>query len=177
MSITVYLHYEPLDSIAPKKTTKIAIPKGWVSTKTVSDVIELFTKSYNTKNPDHIIDKDNVHLETNDNEKIYSNIICGTILGDHNDYFIRSGVYTSIKVNQTNDDKTNKLRCKNYGCQQYYDDDSNIDGVCIHHTGILRIYLTCIHKLLYLYYTYTYISYTRPSCLSRHIKVLVVLLG
>ena len=170
MSITVYLHYEPLDSIAPKKTTKIAIPKGWVSTKTVSDVIELFTKSYNTKNPDHIIDRDNVHLETNDNEKIYSNIICGTILGDHNDYFIRSGVYTSIKVNQTNDDKTNKLRCKNYGCQQYYDDDdSNIDGVCIHHTGKLRIYLTCIHKLLYLYYTYTYMSYTRPSCISRHV--------
>jgi hypothetical protein len=132
MSITVYLHYEVPGK--EEKTTKIVIPKGWTTTKNVSDIIELFAKSYNTKNPDTAIVTSEYHLETNENEKIHSNGICGTILGDHSDYFIRMGVFNkNTTVNKDSNSKA--LRCKNYGCQQFYEEEENGDEVCRHHTG------------------------------------------
>ena len=98
-------------------------------------MIELFAKSYNAKNPDAQIIASNHHLETNENEKIYSNNICGTVLGDHSDYFIRVGPHESVKRQQESDTSDTKLRCKNYGCQRFYSKEENQADSCCHHTG------------------------------------------
>lgn len=62
MSIKVYLHYEPSDG--PEKTSKLTVPKKWVAEKYVVDVLELFTDSYNKANPEHALNKDEIHLVT-----------------------------------------------------------------------------------------------------------------
>ena len=134
-SITVYIHYEPEGR--EEKTSKIVVPAKWTTTKMISDVIELFAKAYNTKNPDNLIVTSQVHLINSEKDKIYSNVICGTMLGDHSDYYIKEGVYErGNKVTSNENDTKNKLRCKNYGCQKYYDDDdTNHNDSCTHHTG------------------------------------------
>lgn len=131
MSIKIYLHYEPLGQ--PDKVSKISVPKSWTTSKTVADVIELFAKGYNTKNPDTAIVTASVHLENSDREKIYSNVICGTVLGDHSDYYIRSGEHVQVRV--VEEVAEGLVRCKNYGCNKYFDPESNAEDACFHHTG------------------------------------------
>ena len=131
-SITVYIHYEPVGR--DEKTSKIVVPAKWTTTKMISDVIELFAKSYNTKNPENPIVTSQVHLINSEKEKIYSNVICGTMLGDHSDYYIKEGVYEKGNKSTNNeDDNKSKLRCKNYGCNKYYNDEENEDDCCVHH--------------------------------------------
>jgi hypothetical protein len=62
MSIKVYIHYEPING--PEKTSKLSVPKKWVTEKVVTDVLELFTDSYNKVNPEHALNKDEIHLIT-----------------------------------------------------------------------------------------------------------------
>ena len=134
MSTTVYLHFQPIGK--EDKKSKIVIPKSWTTTKTVENVIELYAKSFNSKNPDDAITVSNFHLETSENEKIYSNAICGTVLGDHSDYYIRPGAYDSVKKQTSSDGlSANSLRCKNYGCQKYYTEDENSENSCQHHVS------------------------------------------
>eukprot|EP00602_Paraphysomonas_sp_CaronLab_P000168 CAMPEP_0185029056 /NCGR_PEP_ID=MMETSP1103-20130426/15137_1 /TAXON_ID=36769 /ORGANISM="Paraphysomonas bandaiensis, Strain Caron Lab Isolate" /LENGTH=312 /DNA_ID=CAMNT_0027563669 /DNA_START=5 /DNA_END=943 /DNA_ORIENTATION=+ len=135
MSIKVYLHYETDGS--PEKTSKLTIPKKWVTEKYVSDVIELFTDSYNKSNPDHIILKDEVHLTNNSNEKIYSNAIVGEVLQDRYDYFIKPGRYIKdvCVVESESVPSTHQLRCRNYGCNQYYTEEENTATSCKHHVA------------------------------------------
>jgi hypothetical protein len=133
MSITVYIHYEPEGK--EEKTSKIVIPQKWTTTKLVSDVIELFAKSYNSKNADSPIITDEVHFESNTNEKIFSNILCGTVLGDHCDYFIKPGSYVSVNKKTRDEADAGKVRCRNYGCNQYYSPDENDVTSCNHHSG------------------------------------------
>ena len=70
MSIKIYIHLK--EAGFPEKTTKIQVPGKWVTTKVVKDVIGLFSKAYNDKNPDTQLDLDNIHFETDDGRKIYS---------------------------------------------------------------------------------------------------------
>ncbi len=60
----VYIHYEP--SGGPEKTSKLSIPKKWLTDKTVADVISLFAESYNATNPGFAIDVAGSHLQTNE---------------------------------------------------------------------------------------------------------------
>ena len=80
MTIKVYIHFE--EAGKPEKTTKISVPQSWSTGKNVSDVIALFAKSYNSQNPEHEITVENVHLANGDGQKIFSNVICGTVLED-----------------------------------------------------------------------------------------------
>lgn len=57
----VYIHFE--EAGAPHKTSKLSLPKKWMTEKQVSSVIELFVDSYNKENPDNAIEKEFVHLE------------------------------------------------------------------------------------------------------------------
>ena len=58
----VYIHYEGFPP-APEKTSKLSIPKKWLTDRCVVDVIELFADAYNKANPDHAIEKELVHLQ------------------------------------------------------------------------------------------------------------------
>lgn len=128
-----YLHFEENDY--PQKTSKLQIPKSWL-TKEVKYVIELFTKAYNNANPDKMIELDHIHLETTDGIKICSNEIVNNILEDRCDYHIKFGSYNKELIpTQVDDIDVNLLRCKNYGCNQYYKEEDNTDTSCYHHSG------------------------------------------
>ena len=132
MSIKVYIHYD--NGVAPAKTSKIEIPKSWM-TKTVADIIGLFTKAYNSKNPEHAIVIESVHLQTADGVKIYSDAIVDVTLGDHSDYHIKNGVHIQrdVSVKGADSSLSGKLRCKNYGCGKYFDELENNDSACKYH--------------------------------------------
>lgn len=132
MSIKVYINYE--NGVAPFKTSKIDIPKSWMS-KTVADIIGLFTKAYNGKNPEHAIVIENVHLQTTEGVKIFSDAIVDVTLGDYSHYYIKNGVHVQRTTQAAGDDCAliGKLRCKNYGCGKYYSEDENNDSACKYH--------------------------------------------
>jgi hypothetical protein len=132
MSIKIYLKFE--EDGFPEKTSKLQIPAKWQTSKIVTDVIELFAKGHNTKNPDHELVSAECHLVDAEGNKIYSDVICGTVLGDHSDYHIKRGAHVQKKAD-TGPANPNMLRCKNYGCQKYYDPNNNPDDNCMHHTG------------------------------------------
>jgi hypothetical protein len=112
---------------------------GWVTTKNVSDVISLFLDGYNSKNPEHILQTSEVHLETAAVEgvKIYSDAKIDGVLEDRGDYFIIKGVHISpasstSSANVATKDP-NSLRCKNYGCNAFFLESENHDTACTHH--------------------------------------------
>lgn len=135
MSVKVYLHYEGSVSGAPEKTSKISIPKSWVETKTVADVIELFAKGYNDKNPEHRIVTAEMHLEDSERQSIFSNVICGTVLFDHSDYYIRLGECVQGRAREQAAADSSLVRCKNYGCGQLFSPELNEEGSCCHHVS------------------------------------------
>jgi len=134
MALKLYIHWE--ESGFPEKTSKIQIPKSWLK-KTVKDVIGLFATPYNNTNKDTLIEVDDVHLETPEGVKIYSNDIVGDCLEDRYDYHIKPGSHLKPTAIAEEDVtlKENRLRCKNYGCNQYYLEEENTDTSCQHHTG------------------------------------------
>lgn len=131
MSIKVYIHYKQDEH--PEKTSKLSIPGSW-QTKLISDVLGLFVKPYNEKNPEHTIDINDIHIETKDGKSIYNNSTVSESLEDYGDYFIKPQAYVKIE-NTVKVDK--RPRCRNYGCNKHFDDNEvdNFDGACCHHTG------------------------------------------
>lgn len=135
-SLKVYIHLE-LEGF-PEQTSKIQIPKSWLG-KDVKDIINLFLPAYVKKNPDHVLELDHVHLATNDGTKIYSNAKVSDVLEDRGDYYIKKGTHVKEAVetifgNLSVDGKP-MLRCKNYGCNQYFSEAENHDEACVHHTA------------------------------------------
>ena len=136
---TYYVHLEWEGY--PEKTSKLSIPGKW-ETKPLSALIELFADAYNSKNPDKTVDISVVHLESQNDgqgDKFYSDSIIGEVLESHNDYYITPGVYITPEKTLPSTPKMDKhgvplLRCKNYGCQQYYSESENSDDACHHHT-------------------------------------------
>jgi hypothetical protein len=141
---TFYIHLNWTDY--PEKTSKIAIPGKWETEKSVSAVMELFVDAYNAKNPDHVLDIESIHLETQSDgqgDKVYSDAIIGDVLENRNDYYIRPGTYKSPTKEELDAAKSasasttasneGKLRCRNYGCQKYYTEEENCDTACCHH--------------------------------------------
>lgn len=131
MSIKVYLHYEIAG--VPHKTSKLSVPKKWVNEKTVRDVIELFTESYNKTYPNDTINTDEVHLIDSNNEKIYSDDIIGNVLYDRYDYHIKHGKFVHKIITTTETTSSTAIRCRNYGCNQYFEESENHDTACRHH--------------------------------------------
>jgi hypothetical protein len=134
MSIKVYLHYELAG--VPHKTSKLSVPKKWVTDKSVTDVIELFTDSYNKTNPNDAIEKDEVHLVDSNEDKIFSDDIIGIALQDRFDYHIKHGKHLRRALASTLETTSSTaLRCRNYGCNQHYEEHENNDTACRHHVA------------------------------------------
>jgi hypothetical protein len=132
MSLKVYIHLQ-ISGYA-EKTSKIPLPKSWVETKQVHDVIALFLKSYNEKNSENAVNIEEVHLASKEGSKIYSTDVVGTVLEDHGDYYIKLGKHVKESVDLASVD-SGKLRCKNYGCNKYFSEHENTEDCCVHHTG------------------------------------------
>jgi len=134
--VKVYIHFE--EDGHPEKTSKLSVPKSWVANKQVQDVIELFIDAYNKVNPDHALVKEDVHLQTKEGMKIHSDAKIEGNLEDLFDYFVKRGVHVQKKAVTTGpDENAGKVRCKNYGCNKYYNEE--LEGseatACKHHTG------------------------------------------
>jgi len=55
---------------------------------------------------------------------------------DRQDYILKRGAYKRpVRVANTSESKLGKLRCKNYGCNMFFDENENHDGACRHHTA------------------------------------------
>jgi len=135
----VYIHFE--QEGFPEKTSKLSVPKKWVQEKNVVDVVGLFTDAYNTKNPENALDKDNVHLSTSSKSEgveIFNNDKVCEALTDKSDYFIRLGPLNREKVSTApivEEPHISQLRCKNYGCNMYFTEETNHDTACRHHVA------------------------------------------
>lgn len=121
-----------------EKSSKLAIPSKW-STKTVSDVMNLFIKSYNAKldEAEHLV-LDEMHLVDENGAKVFSDAIVGHTLGDRCEYSLEHGKYIKFvaKKEATISASGNLLvKCKNYGCQKMFDEDENSNTACEHHSG------------------------------------------
>ena len=135
----IYIHLEWTDR--PIKTSKLSIPSSWETSKTVFDVIKLFTNAYNSKNEDNSIDASVIHLETQSDSNgdiIYSDKKIIDVLEDRNDYYIKSGVKISPQQSLPKAPEVDKngiplLRCRNYGCNKMYSESENTDLSCSHH--------------------------------------------
>lgn len=73
-------------------------------------------------------------------EKIYSDAIVSTVLQDRYDYYLHDGAHVKPEASlkaaaATEDDSVFKLRCKNFGCNQFYTEEENSDTACKHHTA------------------------------------------
>lgn len=130
MSKKIYIHIE--EEGYPNQTSKIQVPKSWAE-KEVADVIKLFADSYNKKNPDSIIEVNKVHFATSDGNKLFSNDKVGAVLDDLGDYYIKNGVH--LREHRTEIVDKDAIRCKNYGCNQFYKEGENHESACCHHTG------------------------------------------
>eukprot|EP01040_Poterioochromonas_malhamensis_P009748 gene9748-10590_t len=131
-SLKVYLHLE--EPKYPEKTSKIDIPASW-GEKPVSKVIELFANAYNKKNPDNNLELlDEIHLVDSEQHKIYSDDLIKDVLNDRNDYYLKFGPYIR-RPKKAEVDTSNLVRCRNYGCNQFYSEEQNHDTACHHHTG------------------------------------------
>lgn len=131
MSIKIYIHYN--EPGHPEKTSKLSIPGSWQS-KSVSDVINLFCKPYNEKNPEHALNLEDIHLTNSEKQSIFSNSTVVEALGDHGDYYIKHGAFLKESIASSKEKET-RPRCKNYGCNKYFSEEENTDDCCKHHTG------------------------------------------
>jgi hypothetical protein len=127
----LYIHYEITGD--DKTTTKLTVPKSWYS-KAVFSVIQLFCDSYNKKHMDAPLVDTQVHIETKENEKIYSDGIISEMLMEHGDYFIKMGEYVKPVRKVATESDILLLRCKNYGCGRSFKDEDNHEECCFHHT-------------------------------------------
>ena len=137
MSIKILIKFEGNSHGALEKSSKLGVPKSWQK-KTVGDVIGLFTKAYNAKSDFQLVPED-IHLVGEDGEKLYSDVQVSLSLGDHCDYFLREGKHVkhaAVAAIPVNAEGKSFVKCKNYGCQQYFDEDaSEAENLCQHHTG------------------------------------------
>ena len=127
----------------PEKKSKLSVPKSW-SQRPVSDVIELFVKAYNAKRDGHppLVTEELYLYSSDSDEKIFSDSVVLTSLGDHCDYVLKRGVHRQKVVGQESSDVSESasiagmVKCKNYGCQKLFrEDENNNDSSCHHHTG------------------------------------------
>jgi len=126
----------------PEKKSKLAVPKSW-SQRPVSDVIELFVKAYNDKRESQppLVTEDLYLYSPDSDEKIFSDSVVLTSLGDHCDYVLKRGVHRQKIVGQDevvseSSSIAGMVKCKNYGCQKLFrEDENNNDSSCHHHTG------------------------------------------
>lgn len=132
MSLKITIRWEGTD-----KMSKIQVPKSW-ATKTVGDVANLYVKSWNAKNEDKQLVTEEMHLEDEHGQKVYSDAIVNTTIGDRVDYVLKPGVH--VKAVQKVEDVLSSsgkplVKCRNYGCQKMFDEDDNDEGSCMHHTA------------------------------------------
>lgn len=140
MKIT--LKYEEDDS--PSLVLKLTLPQKYVNGPT-KDVVKLFTDHYNKKHTDNLLDPDALHLKPVGGEHLDGAKRVKDCLAHGDECYLlgsngatslpakRAAAVATAPVNTSPEvsagpkvpkNEKGKLRCKNFGCQQYFDPDA-----------------------------------------------------
>ncbi|CAM9101928.1 unnamed protein product [Heterosigma akashiwo] len=137
----VYVHYEEGSDESLHKTLKLTLPKKWADKET-NKVLDLFLESYNAKNPGNLLEMGSVHLENSRGQKMSGQDLVKDLMNDREDIHVRPGAPPAHQEapaakEQKSEAQTNegKLRCRNYGCNQWYLEAENGPEACGHHTA------------------------------------------
>ncbi|CAN0026779.1 unnamed protein product, partial [Chrysoparadoxa australica] len=153
----VYLHYEEGDDPELHMTLKLTLPKKWVDQSPVK-VLDLFIESYNMRKPSHALDVAKHCLRNGSGQILCVNDEIGLVIKDREDIHVQGGttpegkppqkvlidrwhcptsfymaVHAPNSSPQTSSSSDGKLRCKNYGCNQFYTDSENGPDACSFH--------------------------------------------
>ncbi|CAB1119694.1 unnamed protein product [Ectocarpus sp. CCAP 1310/34] len=155
----VYVHFEEGSDAELHVTLKLTLPKKWNDESPVR-LLKLFIDSYNKRKPDNQLDVDQCHLETGassdqgaEQQELTKGDTIGATITDRADVYVRPGATkegmgaaataaaaaaaatTASASTATAPKRAGALRCRNFGCNQYYDEADNSDTACRFHTG------------------------------------------
>ena len=178
--VKAYIIWEGEGDAYPEKKSKMAVPKTWLQ-RPVSDVIGLFVKAYNEKNAEQpALVVEELHLvSVESKEKIYSDALVLTSLGDHCDYLLKRGAHRKAEAQGAADSaltgvEPGSVKCKNYGCQKMFVEELNTDTACHHHTGppifhdTMKCWSCCRERKAYDFESFQLIA---PCAVGRHSTV------
>ncbi|CAN0290182.1 unnamed protein product [Discosporangium mesarthrocarpum] len=153
----VYVHYEEGLDTDLHVTLKLTLPKKWEA-KNPFMVLELFVESYNKRKPDNQLVAADLHLKASGKVLTHNDII-GDVMKHQGDVHVLHGPMEERKPQQApkaekgrgvehtlwlvtlewmfaaQEPRAGSLRCRNFGCNQHYDEETNSDSACRHHTA------------------------------------------
>eukprot|EP00752_Nemacystus_decipiens_P003243 g3001.t1 len=152
----VYVHYEEGSDAELHVTLKLTLPKKWNDESPVK-LLKLFVDSYNKRKPDNQLEVDECHLETGSGSEqaLGKGDTIGATITDRADVYVRPGATkeglgaaasaAAAAAAAAADEAAAKraavparagaLRCRNFGCNQYYDEVNNSENACRFHTA------------------------------------------
>lgn len=166
LKMKVYVHYDQGDAEL-HTTLKFTLPKKW-ATDSPLRILQLFVESYNKKHEGKAsLDVDEWHLENEDGIPLASSDVIQDVCKDRGDLHLQPGKTSegngakasAPEVTPTKPANDGRLRCKNFGCQEYFSPEDNgwvenefrkcnrpfyswyspsslrSDSACKHHTG------------------------------------------
>ncbi|CAM9654957.1 unnamed protein product [Choristocarpus tenellus] len=156
----VYVHYEQGSDTDLHVTLKLTLPKKWEDQNPVR-VLELFVDSYNKRKPDNRLVTAECHLEVSGKALTHGDTI-GSTMKHQGDVYVVPGATEEAKTRPAEEEnfivvpsnalltlaveylwvctakgtgRAGALRCRNFGCNEYFDEGKNSDSACRHHTA------------------------------------------
>ena len=158
----LFIHYEDHASKELHKTSKITLPKKWLSGHCTA-LLELFVKTYNGKFAENQLDIALLHLENEKGEALANECVVSEFVAPAADVYVRHGpppgvkAVTAARVGgtvaapvspvaqigaaaglKTPDPQSaggggGLLQCKRFGCQKKFDPSTNHETACSYH--------------------------------------------
>jgi len=152
----VFLHYEDNEDKDLHKTSKITLPKTWL-TGECRAVLKLFVDSYNKKFEANPLDFDAVHLAFDHGGTVANECVVNEFIRPGSDVYIKHGPAPSVESMTASPVATaaspptppptaapassaaaapepgKLVMCKRFGCQTKYDIANNPEGSCRYH--------------------------------------------
>lgn len=136
----VYVHYEEGSNADLHVKLKLTLPKKWNDESPVK-LLQLFIDAYNKRKPENQLDSSNSHLEIASKALTKADTI-GATIHDRADVHVRPGATEEAGVSvvagsaaEQIEQKAGALRCRNFGCNQHFDEVNNSDMACRFHTA------------------------------------------
>lgn len=146
----VFIHYEGHANEEMHKTSKVTLPKKWLSGP-LSAVLDLFLSAYNPKYPANQLEASKVHLENDKGQALSGECIVSDYIAPSADIYVKHGpapLLTSVTAGRIGAsppppptppppvhsvDSTGLQLCKRFGCQKKFDPTHNHDASCTYH--------------------------------------------
>lgn len=150
----VYVHYEEGGDAELHVTLKLTLPKRW-NDESPMKLLQLFIDSYNKRKPDNKLDSAECHLEVGSGRALAQGDTIGEAITDRADVHVRPGATeegrgaaasaaaaaaaaaeaSAAAAAAEAAKKAGSLRCRNFGCNQFFNEENNSDTACEFHTA------------------------------------------